>query len=431
MSGIAEVKAREILDSRGNPTVEAEIKLSSGIVGRADVPSGASTGEHEALELRDGDKKRFKGKGVIKAVNNINNIISPKLKGKDAAAQKEIDEFLIKLDGTPNKGNLGANAILGVSMACARAAAAEKKLPLYKYLNANATLLPTPCLNILNGGMHADNNVDIQEFMIVPTGAPSFKEAIRTAAEVYQTLKSVLKSKNLSTAVGDEGGFAPDLASNEDAIKVIIDAIRSAGYKEGKDVYIGLDVASSNLFKDGKYVLESENKTLSSEQMADYYNLLVEKYPILFIEDGLAEDDWDGWQLLTKKLGSKIRLIGDDLFVTNPIRLNKGIQMKVANSILIKLNQIGTLTETLDTIKIAKKAGYTSLVSHRSGETEDAFIADLVVATGAGKIKTGAPCRSERTCKYNQLLRIEEELGSEAKYAGKKAFTLKPLPDED
>ncbi len=424
MSGIAEVKGREILDSRGNPTVEAEVKLSSGIVGRAAVPSGASTGEHEALELRDGDKNRFKGKGVTKAVNNINKIISPKLKGKDAAAQREIDEFLIKLDGTPNKGNLGANAILGVSMACARAAAAEKKLPLYKYLNASSNILPAPCLNILNGGMHADNNVDIQEFMITPTGAPSFKEAMRMAAEVYQTLKSVLKSKKLSTAVGDEGGFAPNLASNEDAIKVIIDAIRSAGYKEGKDIYIGLDVASSNLFKDGKYVLESEGKTLSSEQMADYYSSLVEKYPILFIEDGLAEDDWEGWQLLTKKLGSKIRLIGDDLFVTNPIRLNKGIQMKVANSVLIKLNQIGTLTETLDTIKIAKKAGYTSLVSHRSGETEDAFIADLVVATGAGKIKTGAPCRSERTCKYNQLLRIEEELGSNAKYAGKKAFEL-------
>lgn len=424
MSGIAEVKAREILDSRGNPTVEAEVKLSSGTIGRADVPSGASTGEHEALELRDGDKKRFKGKGVTKAVNNINKIISPQLKGKDAAAQREIDEFLIKLDGTPNKGKLGANAILGVSMACARAAAAEKKLPLYKYLNANSNLLPAPCLNILNGGMHADNNVDIQEFMIVPTGAPSFKEALRMAAEVYQTLKGVLKAKKLSTAVGDEGGFAPNLASNEDAIKAIIDAIRSAGYTEGKDIYLGLDVAASNLLKDGKYVLESEGKTLSAKEMTDYYNLLVEKYPILFIEDGLAEDDWDGWRLLTEKLGGKIRLIGDDLFVTNPIRLNKGIQMKVANSILIKLNQIGTLTETLDTIKIAKQAGYTSLVSHRSGETEDSFIADLVVATGAGKIKTGAPCRSERTCKYNQLLRIEEELGSSAKYAGKKSFEL-------
>jgi enolase len=424
MSSIVEVKGREILDSRGNPTVEAEVRLSSGIVGRADVPSGASTGEHEALELRDGDKKRFKGKGVTKAVDNINKIISPELKGKDAALQREIDEFLIKLDGTPNKGKLGANAILGVSMACARAAAIEKKLPLYKYLNINSNLLPAPCLNILNGGMHADNNVDIQEFMIVPTGAPSFKEAMRMAAEVYHTLKGVLHAKKLSTAVGDEGGFAPNLASNEDAIKAIIDAIRSAGYTEGKDIYLGLDVAASNLLKDGKYVLESEGKTLSAKEMADYYNLLVEKYPILFIEDGLAEDDWDGWKLMTEKLGDKIRLIGDDLFVTNPIRLNKGIQMKVANSILIKLNQIGTLTETLDTIKIARKAGYTSLVSHRSGETEDSFIADLVVATGAGKIKTGAPCRSERTCKYNQLLRIEEELGSLAKYAGKKAFEL-------
>jgi enolase len=424
MSGIAKVKGREILDSRGNPTVEAEVTLSSGITGRAAVPSGASTGEHEALELRDGDKSRFKGKGVTKAVNNINNIISAQLKGKDASAQREIDEFLIKLDGTPNKGKLGANAVLGVSMACARAAAAEKKLPLYKYLNANSNLLPAPCLNILNGGMHADNNVDIQEFMIVPTGAPSFKEALRMAAEVYQTLKGVLHAKKLSTAVGDEGGFAPNLASNEDAIKAIIDAIRSAGYSEGKDICLGLDVAASNLLKDGNYVLESENKTLSAQDMADYYNSLVEKYPILFIEDGLAEDDWDGWKLLTEKLGDKIRLIGDDLFVTNPVRLNKGIQMKVANSVLIKLNQIGTLTETLDTIKIAKQAGYTALVSHRSGETEDAFIADLVVATGAGKIKTGAPCRSERTCKYNQLLRIEEELGSAAKYAGKKAFEL-------
>ena len=424
MSGIVQVKGREILDSRGNPTVEAEVKLSSGTVGRADVPSGASTGEHEALELRDGDKKRFKGKGVTKAIDNINSIISPLLKGKDVTLQKEIDELLIKLDGTPNKSKLGANAMLGVSMACARAAAIEKGLPLYKYLGKNSNLLPTPCLNILNGGMHADNNVDIQEFMIVPAGAPSFKEALRMAAEIYQTLKGVLQSKQLSTGVGDEGGFAPNLASNEEAIKVIIDAIRSAGYSAGKDVHIGLDVASSNLFKDGKYVMESEGKTLSSEEMVDYYNSLVEKYPILFIEDGLAEDDWDGWKLMTEKLGKKIRLIGDDLFVTNPIRLKKGIQMKVANSILIKLNQIGTLTETLDTIQVAKKAGYTSLVSHRSGETEDAFISDLVVATGAGKIKTGAPCRSERTCKYNQLLRIEEELGSLAKYAGKKPFEL-------
>lgn len=424
MSSIVQIKGREILDSRGNPTVEAEVKLSSETIGRADVPSGASTGEHEALELRDGDKKRFKGKGVTKAVDNINNIISPLLKGKDITLQKEIDELLIKLDGTPNKSKLGANAMLGVSMACARAAAIEKGIPLYKYLGKNSNLLPTPCLNILNGGMHADNNVDIQEFMIVPAGAPSFKEALRMSAEIYQTLKGVLQSKKLSTAVGDEGGFAPNLASNEEAIKVIIDAIRSAGYKEGKDVYIGLDIASSNLLKDGKYMMESEGKTLSSKEMVDYYDSLVKKYPILFIEDGLAEDDWDGWKLMTEKLGSKIRLIGDDLFVTNPIRLKKGIQMKVANSILIKLNQIGTLTETLDTIQIAKKAGYTSLVSHRSGETEDAFIADLVVATGAGKIKTGAPCRSERTCKYNQLLRIEEELGSLARYAGKKPFEL-------
>ncbi len=425
MSSIVQVKGREILDSRGNPTVEAEVTTSSGIIGRAAVPSGASTGEHEALELRDGDKKRFKGKGVTKAIDNIEKVIFPRLKGMEVTLQREIDDLLIKLDGTPNKSKLGANAMLGVSMACARAAAIEKKLPLYKYLGgSNSNILPTPCLNILNGGMHADNNVDIQEFMIVPTGAKSFKEAIRMAAEIYQTLKGVLQAKKLSTGVGDEGGFAPNLASNEEAIRVIIDAIRSAGYSEGKDVHIGLDVASSNLFKDGKYVMESEGKTLTSKEMVDYYNSLVEKYPILFIEDGLAEDDWEGWKLMTEKLGDRIRLIGDDLFVTNPVRLKKGIQMKVANSILIKLNQIGTLTETLDTIQIARKAGYSSLISHRSGETEDAFIADLAVATGAGKIKTGAPCRSERTCKYNQLLRIEEELGTLAKYAGKKPFEL-------
>ena len=425
MSSIVQTKGREILDSRGNPTVEAEVITSSGIVGRAAVPSGASTGEHEALELRDGDKKRFKGKGVTKAIDNIDKIISPRLKGMNVTLQREIDEFLVKLDNTPNKSKLGANAMLGVSLACARAAAIEKKLPLYKYLGgSNSNLLPTPCLNILNGGMHADNNVDIQEFMIVPTGAASFKEAIRMAAEIYQTLKGVLKTNKLSTGVGDEGGFAPNLASNEEAVKVIIDAIRSAGYSEGKDIYLGLDVASSNLFKNGKYAMESEGKVLTSKEMIDYYEALTEKYPIIFIEDGLAEDDWEGWKLMTERLGGKIRLIGDDLFVTNPIRLEKGIQMKVANSILIKLNQIGTLTETLDTIQIAKKAGYTSLVSHRSGETEDAFIADLAVATGAGKIKTGAPCRSERTCKYNQLLRIEEELGSLAKYAGKKPFVL-------
>ncbi len=424
MSSIVQVKGREILDSRGNPTVEAEVITPSGIIGRAAVPSGASTGEHEALELRDGDKKRFKGKGVTKAIDNINKIISPQLKGKDVTSQREIDEFLIKLDGTPNKSKLGANAILGVSMACARAASAEKGLSLYKYLGNNPNLLPTPCLNILNGGMHADNNVDIQEFMILPTGAFSFKEAMRMAAEIYQTLKGVLQAKKLSTGVGDEGGFAPNLSSNEEAIRVIIDAIRSAGYSEGKDIYLGLDVAASNLFKDGKYVMESEGKVLTAKEMVDYYDALTEKYPILFIEDGLAEDDWEGWKLMTERLGDKIRLIGDDLFVTNPVRLKKGIEMKVANSILIKLNQIGTLTETLDTIQIAKKAGYTSLISHRSGETEDAFIADLAVATGAGEIKTGAPCRSERTCKYNQLLRIEEELGPLARYAGRKPFEL-------
>ena len=425
MSYIAKIEARQILDSRGNPTVEAEVITPSGIIGRAAVPSGASTGEHEALELRDGDKKRFKGKGVTKAIDNINKIISPQLKGKDVTSQREIDEFLIKLDGTPNKSKLGANAILGVSMACARAASAEKGLSLYKYLGNNPNLLPTPCLNILNGGMHADNNVDIQEFMILPTGAFSFKEAMRMAAEIYQTLKGVLQAKKLSTGVGDEGGFAPNLSSNEEAIRVIIDAIRSAEYSEGKDIYLGLDVAASNLFKDGKYVMESEGKVLTAKEMVNYYDALTEKYPILFIEDGLAEDDWEGWKLMTERLGDKIRLIGDDLFVTNPVRLKKGIEMKVANSILIKLNQIGTLTETLDTIQIAKKAGYTSLISHRSGETEDTTIADLAVATNIGQIKTGSLCRTDRIAKYNQLLRIEEQLGESSIYRGKAVFNIK------
>lgn len=425
MSSIVNIKAREILDSRGNPTVEAEVTLKSGVSAIADVPSGASTGEHEALELRDGDKKRFKGKGVTKAINNIEKIIFPRLKDMDVAQQREIDELLIKLDGTPNKSKLGANAMLGVSLACARAAAIEKGVPIYKYLGKNSpNLLPTPCLNVLNGGMHADNNVDIQEFMIVPTGAESFREGLRMAAETYQTLKGVLKEKKLSTGVGDEGGFAPNLTSNEEAIKVIIDAIQAAGYTKGEDICLGLDVAASNLFKDGKYSMQSEGKVLTAEQMVDYYSMLTEKYPIIFIEDGLAEDDWEGWKLLTERLGKKIRLIGDDLFVTNPERLKKGINMRVANSILIKLNQIGTVTETLDTIKMAEEAGYTTLISHRSGETEDAFISDLAVATSAGKIKTGAPCRSERTCKYNQLLRIEEELGSLANYAGSKPFDV-------
>lgn len=425
MSEIVKVKGREVLDSRGNPTVEVDVILSSGICQSACVPSGASTGEHEALELRDGDKKRFKGKGVMKAIDNIHKIISPHLRGMAVTQQREIDELLIKLDGTPNKSKLGANAMLGVSLACARAASIEKKLPLYKYLGGiDAHLLPTPCLNVLNGGMHADNNIDIQEFMIAPTGAPSFKEAIRMAAEVYHALKDILKMRKLSTGVGDEGGFAPDLTSNEEAIKIIIDAIRKAGYKEWKDIFLGLDVASSNLLKNGKYVMEGEGKTLSSQQMVEYYLGLIEKYPILFIEDGLGEDDWDGWKMMTEGLGDKIRLIGDDLFVTNPKRLKRGIQIGVANSILIKLNQIGTLTETLDTIQIARNAGYTTLISHRSGETEDTFIADLAVATGAGKIKTGAPCRSERNAKYNQLLRIEEELGPSAVYAGREPFMV-------
>lgn len=419
MAKIKQVKAREILDSRGNPTVEVDVILDNGILGRAAVPSGASTGSREAVELRDGEKSRFHGKGVQKAVNNVNKIIGPRLKGMAPEKQKTIDNLMIEVDGTENKARLGANAILGCSIAVAKAAAIDKGKPIYRYIGGKeACRLPVPCFNILNGGKHADNNVDIQEFMIAPIGAPSFKEALRMAAETYQTLKSVLKSKGLNTAVGDEGGFAPNLASNEDAIKAIIAAIEKSGYKPGQQISIVLDPAASEFYRDGKYLLKADNSTLSSEEMVDYYKGLVSKYPIICIEDALAEDDWAGWRILTKKLGKKIQLTGDDIFVTNPKILAEGIKQGVANSVLIKLNQIGTLTETLQTVETAKKAGYTCLFSHRSGETEDSFLADVVVATNAGQLKTGAPARSERLAKYNQLLRIEEELGKKAVFRG-------------
>ncbi len=419
MSKITDVQAREILDSRGNPTVEVDVVLDSGEKGRAAVPSGASTGTREAVELRDGDKKRFLGKGVLKAVENVNKIIASELIGKNPKKQKEIDSLMIKLDGTENKAKLGANAILGVSLAVAKAAAQEEGISIYKYLGGKeAVRLPIPFLNILNGGKHADNNVDIQEFMVAPIGAPSFKEALRYAAEVYHTLKGILKSKGLSTSVGDEGGFAPNLSRNEEAIEVIIAAIDKAGYKPGKDIAIVLDPAASEFYQDGKYLLKADNKSLSSEEMVDYYAGLVSKYPIISIEDGLAENDWEGWKILTKKLGNKIQLVGDDIFVTNPKILAEGIKQGIANAVLIKLNQIGTLTETLETVDMAKKAGYTCMFSHRSGETEDPFLSDVTVATNAGQLKTGAPARSERLAKYNQLLRIEEELGSKAVFKG-------------
>ena len=419
MSKIKKIQAREILDSRGNPTVEVDLTLDNGVMGRSAVPSGASTGTREAVELRDGDKKRFSGKGVLKAVDNVNNIIAPELIGRDVTKQDKIDQFMIKLDGTENKGRLGANAILGVSMAAVKAAAIDAKLPIYRYLGGKeARRLPIPCLNILNGGKHADNNVDIQEFMIAPIGAPSFREALRYAAETYHNLKAVLKSKGLNTAIGDEGGFAPNLASNEEAIQFIITGIEKGGYKPGKDIAIVLDPASSEFYEDGKYVLKADNRKLSSEEMVGYYENLISKYPIITIEDGLAENDWEGWKVLTKRLGSKIQLTGDDIFVTNPKILKEGIKQGIANSVLIKLNQIGTVTETLETVKIAKDAGYTCLFSHRSGETEDSFLADITVATNAGQLKTGAPARSERLAKYNQLMRIEEELGNKAIYKG-------------
>jgi len=415
---IKSVKAREILDSRGNPTVEVDIILSDGSLGRAAVPSGASTGEHEAVELRDKDASRYMGKGVTKAVGNVNSEIASKIKGMDASNQEKLDKTLLDLDGTENKGRLGANAILGVSMASAKAVASSKKIALFKYLGgSSAKTLPVPMMNILNGGSHADNNVDLQEFMIMPIGAKNFSEALRMGSEVFHNLKKILKSKGLSTAVGDEGGFAPDLKSNEEAIAVIQEAIEKAGYKIGKDIYLALDPASSSFYKDGNYILEAEpKKENSSGDMVEFYSRWVDKYPIVSIEDGLAEDDWGGWGTLTQKLGSKVQLVGDDLFVTNTKRLKQGIEKSVANSILIKVNQIGTLTETIQAIEMARKANYTAVVSHRSGETEDTTIAHLVVAMNTGQIKTGSVCRTDRVCKYNELLRIEEELGKSAVY---------------
>jgi enolase len=426
MSVVKEVRAREILDSRGNPTVEVEVVLSSGVKGRAAVPSGASTGSREALELRDGDKTRYKGKGVLKAVSNVNQIIAPQLIGLEASEQEKIDNLLIELDGTPNKGKLGANAILGVSLAVARAASLDLNLPLYQYLGnlsgEKTFLLPVPLMNVLNGGIHAHNNLTFQEFMIAPAGFNSFKEALRAGVEVYQALKEVLQGKSLSTAVGDEGGFAPDLSSTTEVLECLIEAIEAAGYRPGEEVFLALDPAASEFYQDEVYKIPEEGLLLSSEQMIAYLKKLVEEYPIVSIEDGLAENDWSGWKNLTFELGEKVQLVGDDIFVTNPGIFRKGIEEKVANAILIKLNQIGTLTETFQTIKMAKDNNYRQVISHRSGETEDPFIADLVVATVSGQIKTGAPARSERVAKYNQLLRIEEELGEKAVYAGRDVF---------
>ena len=426
MFRIVRINGREILDSRGNPTVEAEAWLEDGSMGRAAVPSGASTGEHEAVELRDGEKTRYLGKGTRKAVQNINKKIAAAVQGMDASDQEAIDRTMIMLDGTGNKGKLGANAILAVSMAVARAAAQSYDMPLYRYLGGvSASVLPVPMMNILNGGAHADNSVDPQEFMVAPYGAPNFSEALRMGAEIFHTLKSVLKKKGYSTSVGDEGGFAPNLKSNEEAIEVILESITKAGYAPGKDVGLALDPAASEFYDKGrkKYVFKKSDKSeRTSEQMIDFWANWVKQYPIISIEDGMAEDDWKGWKMMTDALGKKIQLVGDDLFVTNTDRLARGIKEGVANSILIKVNQIGTLTETLEAMRMASEAGYTSMVSHRSGETEDTFIADLVVATGAGQIKTGSASRTDRIAKYNQLLRIEEELGSSAKFAGRKAF---------
>ena len=423
MSLIVEIYAREVLDSRGNPTVEVEVTTENGTVGSAIVPSGASTGVHEAVELRDGDKTRYLGKGTLNAVNNVNEIIAEELIGFDVFDQVGIDRALIQIDGTENKSKLGANAILGVSMAVARAAAIESDTPLYEYIGGvNAKTLPVPMMNILNGGEHADNNVDIQEFMVMPAGACSFKEALRMGTEVFHNLKSVLKSKGYNTAVGDEGGFAPNLNSNEEALKTIMEAIEKAGYVAGKDIFLALDVASSEMYENGKYNFKGEGKIYSSEELVNYYCDLVEKYSIISIEDGLSEDDWDGWKLLTEKIGNKVQLVGDDLFVTNYSRLNMGIEKGIANSILIKLNQIGTITETLDAIELAKTHGYTCVISHRSGETEDTTIADLAVAVNAGQIKTGSASRTDRICKYNQLLRIEDRLGENSKFLGLSAF---------
>ncbi|KOO37133.1 phosphopyruvate hydratase [Priestia koreensis] len=425
MSIIVDIYGREVLDSRGNPTVEVEVYTESGAMGRALVPSGASTGEYEAVELRDGDKDRYLGKGVLKAVENVNEKIAPAIIGYDVFDQVAIDKALIELDGTENKGELGANAILGVSMAVARAAADYYDMPLYQYLGGvNAKTLPVPMMNIINGGAHADNNVDIQEFMVMPVGAANFKEALRMGAEIFHSLKSVLKGKGYNTAVGDEGGFAPNLGSNEEALQTIIEAIEKAGYKPGEEVMLAMDVASSEIYnkEDGKYHLAGEGKSLTSEEMVAFYEDLVAKYPIISIEDGLDENDWDGHKLLTERIGNKVQLVGDDLFVTNTKKLAEGIEKGISNSILIKVNQIGTLTETFDAIEMAKRAGYTAVISHRSGETEDSTIADIAVALNAGQIKTGAPSRTDRVAKYNQLLRIEDQLGEVSKYDGLKSF---------
>jgi enolase len=427
MTKITAVHAREILDSRGNPTLEAEVTLADGSFGRAMVPSGASTGSREAVELRDGDKGRYLGKGVRNAVANVNTVIADALKGFDATNQRGLDEKLIALDGSANKGKLGANALLGVSMANAHAVAASRKLPLWKHLAADRVpQLPVPMMNIVNGGAHADNNVDMQEFMVLPIGLPNFAEALRAGTEIFHALKSVLKGRGLSTSVGDEGGFAPNLKSNEEAIETILEAVHKAGYGIGKDIWLGLDVASSEFYKDGTYHLEGEGKVLSPDQLIEFYADWCAKYPIITIEDGMAEGDWDGWKKLTEKLGKSIQLVGDDLFVTNTSIFRQGIEKHIANAILIKVNQIGTLTETLDAIAMAESANYASIISHRSGETEDTTIADLSVATAATQIKTGSLCRSDRVAKYNQLLRIEESLGSEARYAGSKAFPNLP-----
>ncbi len=424
MSEIVDIRAREILDSRGNPTIEADVITAEGAIGRALVPSGASTGSREALELRDGDKDRYRGKGVLKAVSHVNGPIRDALKGMDVTDQKAIDQCMIDLDGTENKAKLGANAILGVSLAAAHATAQEQALPLYRSLSAGPYRLPVPMMNIINGGVHADNSVDLQEFMILPVGAGSIREAVRYGAEVFHALQSVLKGRGMATAVGDEGGFAPNLPSNEAAIEVILEAIGKAGFSAGKDIYLGLDAASSEFYRDGVYDLASEGRKFSAEAFADYLAGWVDQYPIISIEDAMDESDWAGWKLLTEKLGKRVQLVGDDLFVTDTKILKRGIDEHVANSILIKVNQIGTLTETLDAIEMAKDAGYTSVISHRSGETEDTTIADLVVATATGQIKTGSLSRSDRVAKYNQLMRIEDQLGDEAVFAGKDAFPV-------
>ncbi|HEX2987948.1 MAG TPA: phosphopyruvate hydratase [Chloroflexota bacterium] len=423
MTVIEDVFARQILDSRGNPTVEVEVILEDGTVGRAEVPSGASTGAHEALELRDKDATQFGGAGVRKAIENITDLIAEELQEMDVLDQVGIDRMMIEMDGTPNKSKLGANAMLGVSLACAHAAANSLDLPLYRYIGgANAHMLPVPMLNILNGGKHAENSTDLQEFMVMPVGARDFASALRMSAEIYQALKKVLKGKGLNTNVGDEGGFAPSLRSNQEAVDVILEAIGAAGYKPGEEVFLALDPAASELYENGKYNLKREGRSLTSEQMVQFYSDWVRQYPIISIEDGLAEDDWEGWAMLTRELGDRVQIVGDDLFVTNTARLKRGIEEKSANSILIKLNQIGTLTETLEAIQMAQRAGFTAVVSHRSGETEDTTIADLSVATNAGQIKTGAPARGERVAKYNQLLRIEDQLGENSLYAGREAF---------